>query len=103
MSKLKMGEPSAALTQLGPQADAKQAASVKNYIAIGKQDGRVLYGGGEADCGANYVQPTIFTDLTDTSRLNVEEIFGPVLMLHEFETEEEVIKRANDTECESKL
>ncbi|THC89608.1 hypothetical protein EYZ11_010940 [Aspergillus tanneri] len=98
MSKLKMGEPSAASTQLGPQADARQAASVKNYIAIGKQSGHVLHGGGQVDCGVNFVQPTIFTDVADTSRLNVEEIFGPVLVLHEFETEVEVIKRANDTE-----
>jgi aldehyde dehydrogenase (NAD+) len=101
MLKLKIGDPSDASTQIGPQADTSQAASVERYLAIGKTDGQALVGGKKAGFGVNYVEPTIFTNIADTSKLNVEEIFGPVLILHEFDTEAEVIKRANETECES--
>jgi delta 1-pyrroline-5-carboxylate dehydrogenase len=46
-----------------------------------------------------FKQPTIFTDVPDSSRINKEEVFGPVLIVHTFKDEGEVIARANDTEC----
>ncbi|KAJ9602733.1 hypothetical protein H2200_012927 [Cladophialophora chaetospira] len=95
---LKLGSPTDTDTELGPQADATQAKSVASYLEIGKQDGTVLTGGEMSDIGANYVEPTIFTDIRGDSRINVEEVFGPVLVLHEFDTEEEAVARANDTE-----
>ncbi|KAJ3528856.1 hypothetical protein NM208_g10015 [Fusarium decemcellulare] len=86
-------------TQMGPQADRKQADAVASFLEVGGQDGTALVGGKRAtDQGENYIQPTIFTNLSDQSKLNVEEIFGPVQVLHEFETEEEAVRRANDTE-----
>lgn len=89
-------------TDLGPQADEVQTTRVAQYLEIGSQEGEVLVGGSRApNVGVNYIQPTIFTKVPDKARLNVEEIFGPVMVLHEFETEEEAIKRANDSECES--
>ena len=85
-----------------PQADSKQAEAIAKYLEIGAQDGVALTGGKRAtDKGENFITPTVFTDLSDTSRLNVEEIFGPVMVMHEFETEEEAVRRANDTECEA--
>jgi aldehyde dehydrogenase (NAD+) len=95
-----MGSPSREATDLGPQADSTQTAAVAKYLDIGNSEGRALIGGKKAtEFGENFIQPTVFTDIPDTSKLNVEEVFGPVLVLHEFETEEEVIRRANDTEC----
>lgn len=101
MAKLKRGSPLDVASEMGPQADQKQAAAVKRYLEIGNQDGKVLTGGApDTALGPNYIQPTVFTNVADTSAINVQEVFGPVLVLHEFETEEEVIRRANDTECE---
>lgn len=98
---LKLGSPTSQETDLGPQADATQAKHVASYLEIGKQDGTVLTGGEKSQAGSNYIEPTIFAGVADDSRINVEEVFGPVLVLHEFDTEEEVVARANDTECTS--
>lgn len=85
---------------MGPQADDTQASNVAQYLKIGARDGETLVGGDTSiEIGHNFIQPTIFTGIPDTSAINTEEIFGPVLVLHEFETEAEAIKRANDTEC----
>lgn len=60
----------------------------------------MLVGGTTAtEHGENFIAPTILTNLPDQSRANVEEIFGPVLVVHEFETEEDAVRRANETEC----
>lgn len=100
IKKLVMGPPSSDSTDLGPQADSTQAAAVAKYLELGNKEGNALVGGKKAiEFGDNYIQPTVFTDISDTSKINIEEVFGPVLILHEFETEEEVIRRANDTEC----
>lgn len=98
---LKLGAPTAVDTDLGPQADAIQAKAVAKYLEVGNQDGEALTGGKASSVGENYVQPTIFSNIKDDSRINVEEVFGPVLVLHEFETEAEVLARANATECKS--
>ena len=100
MESLRLGDPLKADTQMGPQADRKQADAVASYLEVGGRDGTALVGGKRAtDNGENFIHPTIYTGISDKSRLNVEEIFGPVMVLHEFETEEEAIRRANDTEC----
>lgn len=69
---------------------------------IAKTDGEVLVGGESAsELGETFIRPTVLTNIPETSRANVEEIFGPVLVVHEFEFEEEAVRRANDTQCES--
>lgn len=95
---LKLGSPTSTDTDLGPQADATQARKIARYLEIGKQDGNVLTGGEKSHIGANYIEPTVFAGIPDDSRINVEEVFGPVLVLHEFDTEEEAVARANDTD-----
>lgn len=101
MKKLKQGPPSQVSTDLGPQADSIQLSSVSHFLEIGKKDGEVLVGGEQAkELGANFVQPTVFLGVQDDSDINQREVFGPVLVLHEFESEEDAIRRANDTECE---
>jgi aldehyde dehydrogenase (NAD+) len=100
MDSLKVGSPLDSTTQMGPQADKTQAATIERFLALGKQEGSILTGGQKKpELGPNYFQPTIFIDVADSARVNVEEIFGPFLVLHEFETEAEVVERANDTEC----
>ncbi|KAL7756835.1 hypothetical protein ACKLNR_013828 [Fusarium oxysporum f. sp. zingiberi] len=99
MESLRLGDPLHSETQMGPQADDKQANVVASFLEVGAQHGTALVGGKRAtDKGENFIQPTIYTDLSDDSKLNVEEIFGPVQVLHEFYTEEEAVRRANDTE-----
>lgn len=100
VKKLRQGPPSQESTELGPQADSVQATNISRFLEIGKKDGQVLVGGEPAkSIGANFIQPTIFTGVQDTSDINQLEVFGPVLVLHEFEGEEAAIARANDSEC----
>lgn len=102
MGKIRLGLPADAATDMGPQADKAQVDAVSRYLKIGNKEGRAIIGGQKAtDVGPNFIQPTIFADVPDTSRINTEEVFGPVLIYHEFDNEKEVIRRANDTECES--
>jgi aldehyde dehydrogenase (NAD+) len=94
-----MGDPSEPTTMLGPLADTKQMESVLRFIESGKtQSGAKLVVGGErhTDKGA-FVQPTIFLNPGKESSIYKDEIFGPVLTVSTFETEEEAIKLANDT------
>ena len=98
---LLQGDPSQAETSIGPQADSTQAQNILRYLEIAKKDGQVLVGGERASqFGKNFIRPTILSKIPETSRANVEEIFGPVLVVHEFESEEEAVRRANDTDCE---
>lgn len=101
--KLKLGDPLDSSTDVGPMISADHMQSVLNYIEKGKEEGgKVLVGGGRADVSGhekgNFVQPTIFDGLTDDMTIVREEIFGPVLSLLSFSDEEEVLKRANNTE-----
>lgn len=97
---LVQGDPSKPETFLGPQADSTQAKNILRYLEIAKKDGQVLVGGENAgELGGNFIKPTVLAQIPDASQTNVEEIFGPVLIVHEFSTEEEAVGRANDTEC----
>jgi len=94
-----LGNPSEPTTMLGPLADTKQLETVLRFIEAGKtESGAKLLVGGErhTDKGA-FVQPTIFLNPGKESKIYKEEIFGPVLTVLTFDTEEEAIKLANDT------
>lgn len=102
-NKLKLGDPLDPTTDVGPMISADHMAGVLAYIEKGKQEGgRLLTGGGRANvtgcAGGNFVEPTIFDGLTDDMTIVREEIFGPVLSLLGFSSEDEVIERANHTE-----
>ncbi|GAB4429168.1 MAG: aldehyde dehydrogenase family protein [Anaerolineae bacterium] len=89
-------------TELGPIVDQIQTDAILNYIASGVQQGATLVCGGRQLTGGDfdrgfYIEPTIFTDVSDEMVIAREEIFGPVLPIFPFETEAEVIERANDT------
>lgn len=72
---------------------------VMSYIEIGKAEGRLLAGGGRAEGfpTGNFVAPTVFVDVKSDARIFQEEIFGPVVAITPFETDEEALKLANDT------
>jgi len=89
-------------TELGPIVDQTQTDTILNYIKSGREQGAKLVCGGkqmtDGDYGKGfYIEPTIFTNVDDEMVISCEEIFGPVLPVYAFETEEEVIARANDT------
>lgn len=96
-SEMVLGDTLAPETTMGPLISEKQRDSVLNYIDIGKNEGATLYLGGKCpDREGYYIEPTIFTDCTNDMRIVQEEIFGPVLCVIPFETEEEAIHLAND-------
>lgn len=87
---------------LGPIATESQLKSILNYIEIGKQEATLLCGGerpnGEVFEKGFYVQPTVFTDVTQNMRIAQEEIFGPVIALIEISDYDDAIAKANHTE-----
>jgi len=90
-------------TNFGALISRTHQQLVLGYIEKGTQEGAFLLTGGKALQpkgveGGYFVAPTIFTDCTDDMTIVKEEIFGPVMSVLMFESEEEVIKRANDTE-----
>ncbi|QED49092.1 aldehyde dehydrogenase family protein [Cytobacillus dafuensis] len=86
-------------TDMGPLVSAKQQQTVLHYIEQGKKEGARLVAGGEKAFDKGYfVQPTIFADVEDHMVIAREEIFGPVMSIFVFDTIEEVIKRANDSD-----
>ena len=84
----------------GPQADEVQYKSVMAYIEEGKQAGQLALGGNGNLESTNgfFVEPTVFLDTPEQSRVMKEEIFGPVVNINTFESEDEAIRYANDTE-----
>ena len=99
MGKLKLGEGTDPETTLGPmitdKAVAKIAGLVQDAVAKG---GKLLLGGAALNRPGSYYPPTVIGDVPDTARLWKEEIFGPVVAIQAFDSEEDVIAKANDTE-----
>lgn len=102
-AKVKVGLPWEADTQMGSQIDEGQLKKILNYVEIGKKEGaRVVTGGsryteGPLSKGA-FMQPTILADVDNKMKVAQEEIFGPVVCVIKFKTEQEVIDMANDSE-----
>ncbi|MCR8547413.1 2-hydroxymuconic semialdehyde dehydrogenase [Salipiger sp. P9] len=101
---LKLGPSEDPETNLGPLISEEHKRKVLSYYALAKEEGAtVITGGGEPDMpdemkGGAWVQPTILTGLPETARCVKEEIFGPVCHITPFDSEEEVIAMANDTD-----
>ncbi len=99
----KMGDPMQRETQVGPVTTPPQYEKILEYIQVGKDGGaEVLLGGGPAkgrpECGDSeyFVEPTIFGDVTNDMRIAQEEVFGPVLSIIRFDTDEQAVAIAND-------
>jgi len=94
----KVGNPFDDNTAQGPQIDDEMYQKVLKYIDYGKSQGAKLEAGGKklGDVGY-FIEPTVFSNVTDDMKIAREEIFGPVQCILKFKTLDEVIERANDT------
>ena len=96
-----IGDPMAEDTELGPLAFAAQRDKVEEYVRLGEgEGGQIAYGGNRPDVGlpGYFFEPTVLTETTNDMRICQEEIFGPVAAIMPFDTEDEVLGLANDTE-----
>ncbi|ADH68815.1 MULTISPECIES: aldehyde dehydrogenase family protein [Nocardiopsis] len=100
-AKYAPGDPADEATRMGPLVSADQLERVRSYLALGVEEGaRLVTGGPEPVRGrpdGYYVNPTVFADVSNDMRVAQEEIFGPVLVLIPYDTEEEAVAIANDT------
>ncbi|WP_299636899.1 betaine-aldehyde dehydrogenase [uncultured Ruegeria sp.] len=95
----KIGDPMDEEVSFGPMVSETQMNIALSYIEKGKAEGaRLIFGGERIDRDGYYLQPTVFAEVTDNMTIAREEIFGPVMSVLDFETEEEVMARVNDTE-----
>jgi aldehyde dehydrogenase (NAD+) len=100
LAKLTLGDPFDKNTRLGPLASASQRDSVLEYIEKGKQEGAMVVAGGGKPAHlpkGYYVEPTIFANVDNTMTVAQEEIFGPVLSIIPYDSEQEAIAIANDS------
>lgn len=93
-----VGNPFDAETFQGPQVSKQQFDRIMNHIQSGKDDGaKVEAGGGRHGSEGYFIQPTVFSNVSPDMKIMQEEIFGPVVVLCKFETEEEAVRAANDS------
>jgi betaine-aldehyde dehydrogenase len=103
VKRIRMGDPLDENTNFGPLVSEMHMQKVLAYIEKGALEGaRILVGGASTldkkFAKGNYVQATVFTDCTDNMTIAREEIFGPVMCIFAYDEEDEVIRRANDTD-----
>ena len=99
LSLATIGDPQDEATNFGPMVSQAQMEIVQRYIQIGQEEGATLVCGGKRlDRDGFYLEPTVFADVTDDMTIAKEEIFGPVMSVLTFKTEDEAIARANATE-----
>jgi aldehyde dehydrogenase (NAD+) len=98
-ARIRLGDPNAPDTEMGPVANAPQYRKVLGYLKTAVDEGAtVAYGGAAADSlGGYFVKPTVLTGVGPASTVVREEVFGPVLSAYTFTDEDEAIKLANDT------
>lgn len=98
---LAVGDPFDLTTQIGPLVAERQRTRVEGYLAAGKEAGaRVVVGGGRPknlDSGW-YIEPTVFADVDNDMTIAREEIFGPVLSVIPYDTEDDAVRIANDSD-----
>jgi aldehyde dehydrogenase (NAD+) len=97
--QVKVGDPFAADTMMGPLAMRRQRDRVESYIEIGKSEARLATGGGRPH-GLNrgfFIEPTVFAGVDNSARIAREEIFGPVISVIPADSEEQALAIANDT------
>jgi aldehyde dehydrogenase (NAD+) len=102
VSSARLGDPTDGATNIGPVSNRPQLDRVMRYIDIALNEGAKCVTGGRRGsgpaCGEGlFVEPTIFTGVKNTMRIAREEVFGPVLTVIPFETDDEAVAIANDT------
>src|SRR5262249_44467707 len=96
---IRLGDPKAAGTEMGPVATEPQYRKVRGFLDGAAREGAVVAAGGRADdaLGGFFVQPTVLTGVEPSMTVACEEVFGPVLSVIGFDTEEQAISLANDS------
>ncbi len=98
---LKVGDPMDKGTRMGPVVSAQQLATVLGYVEAGRREGATLAAGGErvrvGDGRGYFVQPTVFTGVSNAMRIAREEIFGPVLSVIPFNDADDAVAQGNET------
>jgi 5-carboxymethyl-2-hydroxymuconic-semialdehyde dehydrogenase len=97
--RVKVGFPHETDTEVGALVHPEHFEKVMSYVELGKTEGRLVAGGGrpEGFPEGNFVAPTVFADVAPDARIFQEEIFGPVVAITPFDTEEEALALANNT------
>lgn len=101
VSEMTTGDPTDFETQVGPLIAERQRERVEGYIAIGKDEGARLTTGGGRPAGLDagfFVEPTVFVDVDNKMRIAQEEIFGPVVAVIPYDTREDAVRIANDSD-----
>jgi geranial dehydrogenase len=100
VSSFAVGDPLDRSTQIGPMASAAHRDRVEGYIAKGKREARLVAGGGRPDRRPRgwFVQPTVFADVSNSSVIAREEIFGPVLAIIPYNDEDDAVRLANESD-----
>ncbi len=94
----KVGDPFDLTTTQGPQVSQEQCDRILSYIEAGRKDGaNLLTGGQRIGTRGYFIEPTVFTNVTDDMKIAREEIFGPVMNILRFKDVQEVVKRGNQT------
>ncbi|PTX64983.1 delta-1-pyrroline-5-carboxylate dehydrogenase [Melghirimyces profundicolus] len=96
--ELKVGDPAEYGTFVGPVIDDIQFNRIKEYLEIGKQEGKLMTGGEADDSKGYFIQPTIVADVDPEARIMQEEIFGPFVAFTKAKDFEELLEIANNTE-----
>jgi betaine-aldehyde dehydrogenase len=99
---VKVGDPEEEATEMGSLISARQLERVSEYVTVGQEEGATLVCGGGAPtdpglAGGAFLMPTVFDGVSNEMRIASEEIFGPVVSIIPFDTEEEAIRLANAT------
>ncbi|MDP4549375.1 L-glutamate gamma-semialdehyde dehydrogenase [Alkalihalobacillus macyae] len=97
-NELTLGETTGPDVYMGPVIDQASFDKIMSYIEIGKEEGRLVAGGEGDDSKGYFIKPTVFADLAPKSRMQQEEIFGPVVCLTKADNFDEAIEIANNTE-----
>jgi 5-carboxymethyl-2-hydroxymuconic-semialdehyde dehydrogenase len=97
--RVKVGYPHDPATEVGALVHPEHFDKVVSYIEIGKTEARLVAGGGRPEGfeTGNFVEPTVFADVAPDARIFQEEIFGPVVAITPFDTDEEALALANNT------
>jgi 5-carboxymethyl-2-hydroxymuconic-semialdehyde dehydrogenase len=99
VEKLVIGDPRDASTEVGPIIHPRQVERVQGYVDRAVAAGaKVLWGGAKSTYGANYFQPTMLCDMAQDAEIVQEEVFGPVLTLQTFASDDELIRMANGSD-----
>ena len=96
--QLSIGDPSARGTYMGAVIDDKAFRKIRDYIEVGRKEGRVVAGGDVNDGGGYFIPPTVIADVDPAARIAQEEIFGPVLAFIRARDYDDALAIANNTE-----